>query len=177
MAIYEFEGIRPELAGDGSAWVAENATVLGKVRLGSQSSVWFGAVLRGDNEYIEIGARTNVQDGCVFHTDMGFPLTVGEGCTLGHLAMLHGCTVGNNTLIGMGATVMNGARIGDNCIVGAHSLIPEGREIPDNSLVVGMPGKVIRTIGEEQIAQLKGAAEIYMDKARRYAKSFTRIDV
>ncbi|MCB1481340.1 MAG: gamma carbonic anhydrase family protein [Rhodobiaceae bacterium] len=175
MAIYEFEGNVPELTGDGSAWVAENATVLGKVRLGEQSSIWFNAVLRGDNELIDIGARTNVQDGCVFHTDMGYPLTVGEGCTIGHMAMLHGCTIGNNTLVGMGATVMNGAVIGNNCVVGAHALIPEGREIPDNSLVVGMPGKVIRTTGEPGLKMLREAADIYVGKAERYAKSFRRV--
>ncbi|MEZ5878194.1 MAG: gamma carbonic anhydrase family protein [Tepidamorphaceae bacterium] len=175
MAIYEFEGNVPELAGDGSAWVAENATVLGKVRLGEQASIWFNAVLRGDNELIDIGARTNVQDGCVFHTDMGYPLTVGEGCTIGHMAMLHGCTVGNNSLIGMGATVMNGAVIGNNCVVGAHALIPEGREIPDNSLVVGMPGKVIKSIGEPGLKMLEEAAAIYVNKARRYARNFRRV--
>lgn len=175
MGLYEFEGIAPELAGDGSAWVAENATVLGRVRLGAQSSVWFNAVLRGDNELIDIGARSNVQDGCVFHTDMGYPLSVGEGCTIGHMAMLHGCTVGDNTLIGMGATVLNGAKIGRNCVVGANALIPEGREIPDNSLVVGMPGKVIRSIGEEGLKMLEGAAAIYVDKAQRYAESFKRV--
>ncbi|MCB1478876.1 MAG: gamma carbonic anhydrase family protein [Rhodobiaceae bacterium] len=175
MAIYEFEGNVPELAGDGSAWVAENATVLGKVRLGEQASIWFNAVLRGDNELIDIGARTNVQDGCVFHTDMGYPLTVGEGCTIGHMAMLHGCTVGNNSLIGMGATVMNGAVIGNNCVVGAHALIPEGREIPDNSLVVGMPGKVIKSIGEPGLKMLEEAAAIYVNKAGRYARNFRRV--
>ena len=176
MGLYELDGVAPELAGDGSSWVADNATVLGKVRLHENASVWFGAVLRGDNELIEIGARSNIQDGCVLHTDMGYPLTVGEGCTVGHLAILHGCTVGNNTLIGMGAAVMNGARIGNNCIIGAHALVAEGREIPDNSLVVGMPGKVIRSIGEDGIRELRKAADIYVEKAARYAKCFRRID-
>lgn len=176
MALYEFEGTAPELPADGSAWVADNATVLGKVRLREKASVWFSATLRGDNEWIEVGARSNVQDSCVFHTDMGFPLVVGEGCTIGHLAMLHGCTIGNNTLIGMGATVMNGARIGDNCIIGAHSLIPEGKEIPDNSLVVGMPGKVIRSLDDAALEQVREAANIYVDKAARYARSFRRVD-
>lgn len=176
MALYELDAVAPELAGDGSAWVAENATVIGKVRLHEGANVWFNCVLRGDNEMIEIGPRSNIQDGCVLHTDMGYPLSLGEDVTVGHMAMLHGCTVGPQSLIGMGATVLNGAKIGRNCVIGAHALIPEGREIPDGSLVVGMPGKVIRKLSEEEIARLKWSSQHYVDNSRRFARGLKRID-
>jgi len=134
--IYALDGVAPTI--DGTAWVAPGCHVLGQVTLAAKSSVWFGSTLRGDNELILIGAGSNVQENCVLHTDMGYPLTVGEGCTVGHKAILHGCTIGANSLIGMGATVLNGAVIGENCLIGAGALIPEGKVIPDGSLVMGV---------------------------------------
>jgi len=149
--------------------------VLGKVSIGEDVGIWFGAVLRGDNERITIGKRTNVQENCVFHTDMGYPLTVGSGCTIGHKAMLHGCTIGENSLIGMGATVLNGAIIGRNCLIGAGALVAEGKVIPDNSMVVGMPGKIIRQIDEATEQLLRVSAEHYVKNARRFSSGLTEI--
>lgn len=169
MAIYELEGRPVDLPEKGSYWVADNAVLLGKVKLHPNASIWFGSTLRGDNELIEIGESTNIQDGCVLHTDMGYPLTVGPGCTIGHMVMLHGCTIGKNTLVGIGATIMNGARIGENCLIGAHALIPEGKEIPDNSLVIGTPGKVVRQLSGEEIEGLTKASEHYIKQWKRYA--------
>lgn len=174
MALYELDGVSPELAGDGSAWVADNASVIGKVRLHQGAGIWFNAVLRGDNELIEIGAGSNVQDGCVLHTDMGYPLSVGAHCTIGHMAMLHGCSIGEQSLIGMGATILNGVKIGKHCLIGAHALIPEGREIPDGSMVMGMPGKVVRALSDDEIAGLKKSAEHYVANAKRYAGGLKR---
>lgn len=176
MPLYEFEGVRPEFPSSGKYWIAPDATLIGKVRLLEEASVWFYAVLRGDNEWIEIGVRSNVQDGCVLHTDPGFPLTIGEGCTIGHKAILHGCTVGDNSLIGMGATVLNGAKIGKNSIVGANALVTEGKEFPDNSLIVGAPAKVVRTLDEKAANGLKLAAASYYLRWPKYAQSFKRID-
>lgn len=173
MPIHALDGITPDLPPDGIYWVAPDAVLIGRVRLERDASVWFGSVLRGDNELILIGEGSNVQDRCVMHTDMGFPLTIGRNCTIGHGAILHGCTVGDGSLIGMGAIVMNGARIGRNCIVGAGALIPEGKEIPDYSLVMGAPGKVVRELGPEVEARLKGAAEIYQRNWRRFAPQIT----
>jgi carbonic anhydrase/acetyltransferase-like protein (isoleucine patch superfamily) len=153
-----------------SAWVAPDATVLGNVRLLADSSVWFSAVIRGDNELITVGEGSNVQDGCVLHTDPGFPLTIGTGCTIGHQAMLHGCSIGDGSLIGIGAVVLNGAKIGRNCLIGAKALIPEGREIPDGSLVVGIPGKVVRALTPSEITGLQRSAEHYAANARRFAQ-------
>lgn len=170
MAIYEFEGNQPVLPGSDEFYIAPTAAVVGKVRLARLASVWFGAVLRGDNELIDIGERSNIQDNCVLHTDPGFPLTVGEGVTVGHLATLHGCTIGNNSLVGMGATVMNGTVVGQNCIVGAHALIGEGKTIEDNSMVLGAPGRVVKSVDETGEANLRKAAEVYVDKLYRYAK-------
>jgi len=170
MTIYGFDGHRPELPGDGQYWIADNATVLGKVRLGAEASIWFGAVLRGDNERITVGARSNIQDLCVIHTDPGFPASIGEDCTIGHRAILHGCTIGANSLVGMGAIILNGAKIGRNCIVGAGALIAENKQIADNSLVVGMPGKVIRTLDETAENMLTGSAAIYVDRWKKYAE-------
>ena len=144
MPIYALDGVAPILPPEGNYWVAPDAVLVGKVKLDADASIWFGAVLRGDNELIHICEGSNVQDGCVLHTDMGFPMTVEPGCTIGHSAILHGCTIGENSLIGMGATVLNGARIGRNCLVGANALIAEGKIIPDNSLVLGAPGRVVR---------------------------------
>jgi carbonic anhydrase/acetyltransferase-like protein (isoleucine patch superfamily) len=170
MPIYALDGVAPILPPEGAYWVAPDAVLIGKVRLDADASIWFGAVLRGDNELIHIGEGSNVQDRCVMHTDMGFPLTVEPNCTIGHAAILHGCTIGENSLVGMGATVLNGARIGNNCLIGANALIPEGKIIPDNSLVVGAPGRVVRQLDEEQIARLRGPAEIYRRNWRRFSQ-------
>ena len=150
------------------SWVAPNATLIGRVKLETDASVWFGAVLRGDNEWITVGPRSNVQDGCVLHTDMGSPLTIDADCTVGHLAMLHGCTIGPNSLIGIGAVVLNGARIGANCLIGAKALITEGKVIPDNSLVMGAPGKVVRALTDDEVAGLTASAAHYVANWRRF---------
>lgn len=152
------------------SWVAPNATLVGKVKLESGASVWFNAVLRGDNELIHIGENSNVQDGTVMHTDMGFPLNIGKGVTIGHNAMLHGCTVGDYSLIGINAVILNGAKIGKNCIIGANSLIGEGKEIPDGSLVMGSPGKVVRELTGVQKKMLEASAAHYVHNAQRYAR-------
>lgn len=152
------------------SWIAPTAAVIGKVRLDAGASIWFNAVLRGDNELIHIGEDSNVQDGTVMHTDMGWPLTLGKGVTVGHNAMLHGCVVGDYSLIGINAVILNGAKIGKNCIIGANTLISEGKEIPDGSLVVGSPGKVIRQLTEQQIKMLEASAAHYVKNAQRYAK-------
>ena len=164
--IYALDGIAPTIAA--SAWVAEEATLIGKVVVEAEASIWFGAVIRGDNEEIRVGAGSNVQENCVLHTDMGFPLTIGTNCTIGHKAMLHGCTIGDGTLIGMGATVLNGAKIGRGCLIGASALITEGKEIPDGSLVMGSPGKVVRSLDETARAKLLASAAGYQANARRF---------
>lgn len=169
MTLYSLDGIAPELPEEGFSWVAPTAVLIGKVVLKENANIWFGAVLRGDNEVITIGEGSNIQENCVLHTDMGYPLNVGPGCTVGHKAMLHGCTIGENSLIGMGATVLNGAVIGKNCIIGAGALIPEGKLIPDNSLVVGMPGKVIRTLDGDSAAMLKASSAFYVENGKRFA--------
>jgi carbonic anhydrase/acetyltransferase-like protein (isoleucine patch superfamily) len=160
----------PELVGDGH-FIADNATVIGNVRLLSKSSVWFNTVIRGDNEPIEVGEGSNVQDGCILHTDPGFPLTIGAGVTVGHRVMLHGCTIGDNSLIGIGSTVLNGAKIGTNCLVGAHSLVTEGKSFPDGSLILGSPAKVVRELTAEEIAGIKLSASHYVGNAARFATS------
>lgn len=152
------------------SWVAHNAVLVGKVRLQAGASVWFNAVLRGDNELIDIGEHSNVQDGAVMHTDMGFPLTLGKGVTVGHNAMLHGCSVGDYSLIGINAVILNGARIGRNCIIGANALIAEGKVIPDGSLVMGSPGKVVRELSDQQKKLLEASAAHYVHNAQRYAR-------
>ncbi len=172
--LFDFEERQVVLNGAGH-FIAENATVIGSVVLEDQVSIWFNTVLRGDNEPIVIGRDSNIQDGSVLHNDEGIPLTVGEGVTVGHMAMLHGCTVGDNSLIGIQAVVLNRAKIGKNCIIGAKSLIPEGREIPDNSLVVGSPGKVIRRLNDEQVGLLRLSAAHYVEKAKRYRESLKRV--
>lgn len=158
------------------SWAAPNATLVGKIKLEPGASVWFNAVLRGDNELILIGENSNVQDGTVMHTDMGFPLTLGKGVTIGHNAMLHGCTVGDYSLIGINAVVLNGAKIGKYCIIGANSLIGEGKEIPDGSLVMGSPGKVVRELTDAQKKMLEASAAHYVHNAQRYARDLTEQD-
>ncbi|RAP43260.1 gamma carbonic anhydrase family protein [Rhodovulum viride] len=175
MTLYSLDGLAPTLPEDGDYWVAPDANVIGKVILGAGASIWFGSTLRGDNEPITVGAGTNIQENTVCHTDMGYPLTIGAGCTIGHKAMLHGCTIGENTLIGMGATVLNGARIGRNCLIGAGALITEGKEIPDNSLVMGAPGKVVRQLDEAAIERLRQSALHYQENARRYRAGLVAI--
>ena len=168
--IYKVDENKPQFPEDGDFWVAPDANVIGKVRLGAGASVWFGATLRGDNEWIDIGAGSNVQENSVLHTDIGFPLTIGRNCTIGHKAILHGCTIGDQSLIGMGAIVLNGAQIGRNCLIGAGALITEGKIIPDNSLVVGAPGKVVRSLTEAEIEGLLASATGYQTNMRRFAK-------
>lgn len=168
MSLYIFEGVSPVLP-EGRAWVAPNATLIGDVTMGDDSSVWFGSVLRGDNAPITIGARSNIQDLCMIHVDPGYPCSVGENVTVGHRAILHGCTIEDNTLIGMGAIVLNGARIGRNCLIGAGALVAENKVIPDNSMVLGMPGKVVRTLEEKDFENLARAAQHYVDKWKRFA--------
>ena len=174
MTLYQLDDDKPQLP-DEFYWIAPSAVLVGKIIIKEDASVWYGAVLRGDNEPITIGKSSNVQENSVLHTDMGFPLTIGEGCTIGHKAMLHGCTSGDNSLIGMGATVLNGAKIGKNCLIGACALIPEGKEIPDNSLVMGMPGKVIRELDDAAIAGLKLSSAHYVENAKRFAKGIKQI--
>ncbi len=164
--IWELDGIRPEI--DPDAWVAPEAQVMGRVVLGPGVGIWFGAVLRGDNEPIVVGEATNIQENSVLHTDMGYPLTIGANCTIGHRAMLHGCTIGEGSLIGMGATVLNGARIGKGCLIGACALITEGKEIPDGSLVMGSPGKVVRQLDAEARERLLASAVGYRANAARF---------
>jgi carbonic anhydrase/acetyltransferase-like protein (isoleucine patch superfamily) len=162
---------------DGDAfWIAPSAIVIGHVRLESNASVWWQAVLRGDNELITVGENSNVQDGCVLHTDPGYPLTIGRNVTVGHLAMLHGCTIGDNSLIGIGAVVLNGAVIGRNCLIGAKALVPEGKTIPDNSLVMGAPGKVVRELEERHVARLRKGAEHYVANWQRYRRELQADD-
>ncbi len=176
MPIYALDGHAPELPGAGQYWIAPDAHVIGRVRLAPDVGVWFGAVLRGDNELIDIGARSNIQEGAMLHTDMGAPLTVGADVTIGHHAILHGCTVGSGTLIGMGATVLNGARIGDGCLVGANALVTEGKSFPDHSLIVGSPAKAVRTLDAAAIEKLLGSAQSYVANWRRYAAGLRRLD-
>ncbi len=175
MPLYELDGIAPILPEDGFFWIAPTAVLLGKVMLKEDANIWFGAVLRGDNEAITIGAGTNVQENSVLHTDMGFPLSVGPGCTIGHKAMLHGCTIGENSLVGMGATILNGATIGKNCIIGAGALVAEGKAIPDNSLVVGMPGKVIRQLDSDSEMMLQASSAHYVANAKRFASGLKEV--
>ncbi len=177
MAMFELGDARVTLPASGAYWIAGNATVLGRVVLEHEASVWFNAVLRGDNEPIVIGERSNVQDGSVLHTDPGAPLTLGPDVTVGHMAMLHGCTVGANSLIGIGAVVLNHVKIGRNCLIGAKALITEGKEIPDNSMVLGSPGKVVRTLSDEEAAGLTLSAAHYVENWKRYARDFRLQDV
>jgi carbonic anhydrase/acetyltransferase-like protein (isoleucine patch superfamily) len=175
MAIYALDGEAPELPADGLYWVAETATVVGRVRLHSEVSIWYGSVLRGDNEWIEIGERSQIQDNATLHTDPGFPLTIGRECVIGHNVVLHGCVIGDNSVIGMGAIVLNGARIGKDCLVGAGALITEGKEFPDNALIVGTPAKAVRETDEKARAMIARAADVYVKRWKRYAAGLTRL--
>jgi carbonic anhydrase/acetyltransferase-like protein (isoleucine patch superfamily) len=170
MTIHTLDDFRPELPPYGEDWIAPTATVVGRVKLGPGVGIWFGAVLRGDGEQITVGDNTNIQELCTLHTDPGYPVTIGDGCTIGHRAIVHGATIGNNVLVGMGAIVLNGAKVGDNCLIGAGALVPEGREIPPGSLVVGMPGKVVRPLTEDEIARLKVSAAHYVANWKRFEK-------
>ncbi len=168
MSLYALGDITPQV--DETAWVAPGCHVVGDIVLAAHASVWFGCTLRGDNERITVGVGSNVQENCVMHTDMGYPLTIGAGCTIGHKAMLHGCVIGENSLIGMGATVLNGAVIGKNCLVGAGALITEGKVIPDGSLVMGAPGKIVRTLDQQAIEMLRASALHYQENAARFRR-------
>ena len=172
--IYALDDILPDIAPD--AWVADDANLIGRVVIGAMASVWFGATLRGDNEEIRVGAGSNVQESSVLHTDIGYPLTIGANCTIGHRAMLHGCSIGDGSLIGMGATVLNGARIGRGCLIGACALITEGKDIPDGSLVMGAPGRVVRLLdATAQLRLLASAAAGYQANAQRFRAGLRRI--
>ena len=175
MAVFELDGEAPELPRDGRFWIAESAVVIGRVRLKSDASVWFGSVLRGDNEWIELGERSQIQDNSTLHTDPGFPLTIGDNCVIGHNVVLHGCSIAANSLIGMGAVVLNGAKIGRNCLVGAGALITEGKEFADNSLIVGSPARTVRTLDDKAAQAIAHAADIYVRRWQHYAKRLKRI--
>src|SRR5690349_4157038 len=175
MAIYELDGVRPEFPADGRFWIAETAVLIGRVRLKSDASVWWGSVLRGDNEWIELGERSQIQDNATLHTDPGFPLVIGANCVIGHNVVLHGCTIADNSLIGMGAIVLNGAKIGANCLVGAGALVTEGKEFADNSVILGAPAKLVRESDEKVRAMTARAADVYVKRWKRYATGLTRI--
>lgn len=172
--IYSLGERRTILEGDGH-FIADNASLIGSIRLGDQSSIWFNCVLRGDNDWIEIGARSNIQDGTVLHTDPGLKLTIGHDVTVGHMVMLHGCTIGNNSLIGIGSTILNGAAVGRNCIVGAHALITENKSFPDGSLIIGAPAKVAKKLDAKQIAMLKESADSYVANAQRFTEQLQKV--
>jgi carbonic anhydrase/acetyltransferase-like protein (isoleucine patch superfamily) len=176
MPIYSLDDASPILPAAGRFWIAPDAHVIGRVRLGVDVGVWFGAVLRGDQELIDIGEGTNLQEGAMLHTDEGAPLIVGAGCTIGHHAILHGCTIGDNTRVGMGATVLNHVRIGANCLVGANALLTEGKEFPDNSLIVGSPARAIRTLDPAAVERLRISARHYVANWKRFAAGLKRID-
>jgi carbonic anhydrase/acetyltransferase-like protein (isoleucine patch superfamily) len=173
MAVYELDGLVPQIAD--SAWVADSAEVIGRVTLHEEASVWFGSVLRGDTDHISIGRGTNIQDASVLHADRGMPLTVGDGVTVGHQVMLHGCTIGDGSLIGIGAVVLNGAVIGKNCLVGAGALVTEGKVFPDGSMILGSPAKVVKTLTPEQMAGLRQSAQHYIENAKRFQKGLKRL--
>jgi carbonic anhydrase/acetyltransferase-like protein (isoleucine patch superfamily) len=176
MAIYALDGHAPDLPDDGNYYIADTAVLIGRVRLKSEASVWFGAVLRGDNEWIELGERSQVQDNATLHTDPGFPLTIGRDCVIGHGVILHGCVVGDNSLIGMGATLLNGAKIGNNSLVGAGAVVTEGKTFPERSLIVGAPARAIRSLDDKALEMIRAGADIYVRRWKQYAKGLTRID-
>jgi len=176
MTIYALDGQAPEFPEDGNYWVADTAVLIGKVRLKHDASVWFGAVVRGDNEWIELGERSQIQDNATLHTDPGYPMTIGSNCVIGHNVIMHGCTVGDNSLIGMGAIMLNGVKIGKNSLVGAGALVTEGKVFPDNSLIVGSPARAIRTVDDRITQMIREGADIYVRRWQRYAKGLKRID-
>ncbi len=173
MAIYRLGDDTPQIAA--TAFVVDNAQVMGRIVMGEHSSVWYGAVLRGDNDWIRIGARSNVQEGSVLDTDIGFPMSLGDGVSIGHLVMLHGCTIGDGSLVGIGSVVLNGAKIGRNCLVGAGAVVTEGKEFPDHSLILGSPAKVVRELSPEQVERVRAAAEHYVEKSQRHRTTLHRI--
>jgi carbonic anhydrase/acetyltransferase-like protein (isoleucine patch superfamily) len=175
MPIYELDGQVPEFPADGKYRIAETAVLIGRVRLKSHASIWFGAVLRGDNEWIEIGERSQIQDNATLHTDPGFPMVIGANCVIGHNVMLHGCMIGDNSLVGMSATLLNGSKIGKNSLVGAGALVTEGKTFPDNSLIVGSPARAIRTIDEKATQMIARGADIYVKRWQQYARGLKRI--
>lgn len=177
MPIYSLDEFSPTLPEDGKYWVAPDAHIIGQVQIGDGVGVWFGAVIRGDNEPISVGDDTNIQDGAMLHSDPGFPVTIGKGCTIGHHAIVHGCSIGENSLVGMGATILNGAKIGANCLVGANALVTEGKEFPDNSLIVGSPARAVRTLDDAVAANLRLSAQNYVANWRRFAKGLRQIQV
>jgi len=168
--IYELDGQKPDFPEEGRYWVAPSASVIGKVRLKVDCSIWFGAVLRGDNEWIELGERSQIQDNSTLHTDIGFPISIGPDCVIGHNVVLHGCTIGPRALVGMGAIVLNGARIGAGCLVGAGALVTEGKSFPERSLIVGSPARAVRTLDEAAALQIAAGADFYVRNFKRYAK-------
>ena len=170
MPLYALGDIQPKTPAPHRYWVAPTATVIGDVHIGENVGIWFGAVLRGDNEPIILGTATNIQEGVMIHNDVGFPVAIGAGCTIGHHAIIHGCTIGENSLVGMGATILNGAKIGNNCLIGANALVTEGKEFPDNSLIVGSPAKAIRTLDETAVAALRKSAAHYVERWKLYAR-------
>ena len=170
MPLYALGEFEPKTPGPDRYWLAPDATVIGKVELGEDVGIWFGSVLRGDNEPIVVGAGTNIQEGVMIHTDPRYPVTLGENCTIGHHAIIHGCTIGDNSLVGMGATILNGAKIGKNCLVGANALVTESKEFPDNSLIVGSPAKVMRVLDDEAVEKLKQSALRYVANWKRFAR-------
>ena len=175
MPIYAIDGTRPVLPEGDRYFVAPDAHVIGSVRIGADVGIWFGSVIRGDNEWIEIGEGTNIQEMCMLHTDPGSPIKIAAGCTIGHKVILHGCTIGTNTLIGMGSTILNNAKIGNNCLVGANSLVTEGKEFPDNSLIVGSPARAVRTLDEAAIVRLRVSAAHYVKNAYRFKSGLTPV--
>ena len=175
MAIYELDGEKPEFPADGLYWVADTAAVIGKVKLHTNVSIWYGSVLRGDNELIEINTRSQIQDNATLHTDPGFPLTIGRDCVIGHNVVLHGCTIGDSSLIGMGAIVLNGAKIGAHCLVGAGALITEGKVYPDHSMILGAPAKAVRATDDQMRAMIARAADVYVKRWKRYQAGLKRL--
>jgi len=175
MTAYRLGEIVPQLPAAGEYWIAPSASVIGNVRLLTGASVWFGAVIRGDMDLITVGENSNVQDGSVLHSDAGVPLTIGAGVTVGHMVMLHGCTIGDNTLIGIGSIILNRTNIGKNCLIGANTLITEGKVIPDGAMVMGAPGKVVRELSPEQIQMITGSAHHYAENWKRYARGLRKI--
>ena len=169
---YAFEYRKVVCQGD--YWIAPDAIVIGSVIMGPNASVWFGCIVRADNDTITLGENSQLQDGCVLHVDPGFPITIGKNVSVGHMAMLHGCTIGDGSLIGIKAVLLNGSKVGRNCLIGANSLIAEGKEIPDGSLVIGSPGKVVRQLSEAEIREINAASDHYVQQSRRYQKEFRR---